>query len=110
MKAVNIMWDTDGDKDILNELPKEMELPQDIDADEIGDYLSDETGYCHFGYQLEESYYMDKIETRRYENDKSYGIVILVNGKSVCDVEIIRADNEVVVHPFSGSSKIKKED
>ena len=57
MKAVNIMWDTDGDKEIFNELPKEIELPQDIDADEIGDYLSDETGYCHFGYQLEESYY-----------------------------------------------------
>ena len=64
MKAVNIMWDTDGDKDILNELPKEMELPQDIDTDEIGDYLSDETGYCHFGYQLEESYcgeFKDKV-------------------------------------------------
>lgn len=53
---------------------------------------------------------MDKIETRRYENDKSYGIVILVNGKAVCDVEIIRVDNEVVVHPFSGSNKLKKED
>lgn len=53
---------------------------------------------------------MDKIETQRYENDKSYGIVILINGKAVCDVEIIRVDDEVVVHPFSGSSKIKKED
>ena len=53
---------------------------------------------------------MDKIETRRYENDKSYGIVILVNGKAVCDVEIIRVDNEVVVHPFSGSNKLNKED
>ena len=52
---------------------------------------------------------MDKIETRRYEKDKSYGIVILVNGKAVCDVEIIRVDNEVVVHPFSGSNKLKKE-
>ena len=53
---------------------------------------------------------MDKIETHRYENDKSYGIVILVNGKAVCDVEIIKVDDEVVVHPFSGSNKLKKED
>ena len=53
---------------------------------------------------------MNKTETRRYENDESYGIVILVNGKAVCDVEIIRVDNEVVVHPFSGSNKLKKED
>lgn len=52
---------------------------------------------------------MDKIETQRYENGKSYGIVILINGKAICDVEIIRVDNEVVVHPFSGSNKIKKE-
>lgn len=57
MKAVNIIWDTDGDKKILKGLPKEMEIPKDIDVDDIEDYLSDETGYCHFGYQLEESYH-----------------------------------------------------
>ena len=68
MKAVNIMWDTDGDKEILNELPKEIELPQDIDADEIEDYLSDETGYCHFGYQLDllTSYFTLGVKRNNY--------------------------------------------
>lgn len=54
MKAVNIKWDTDGDMELLNELPTEMEIPEgmDDDEDEISDYLSDQTGFCHDGYEL----------------------------------------------------------
>ncbi len=53
MKAVNIKWDTDGDKEALEMLPTEMEIPEGMtDEDEISDYLSDETGFCHFGYEL----------------------------------------------------------
>ena len=59
MKAVNIKWETDGDKDVLSELPTEIELPNEltdgeIDYDGIDDYLSDKTGFCHFGYELED--------------------------------------------------------
>lgn len=51
MKATNIKWDTDGEN--IN-LPKEIEIPKDmIDEDEISDYLSDITGFCHFGFELE---------------------------------------------------------
>lgn len=50
MKAINIEWDTDGE-DIT--LPTEIEIPMGmIDEDEISDYLSDTTGYCHFGFTL----------------------------------------------------------
>lgn len=58
MKAINIKWDTDGDMDLLNELPTEIEIPEDmtdedeIDEEEISDYLSDETGFCHNGFEL----------------------------------------------------------
>lgn len=52
MKAVNIKWDTDGE-DI--ELPSEIEIPPKIaDEDEISDYISDVTGFCHMGFDLEE--------------------------------------------------------
>lgn len=55
MKAVNIKWDTDGDMTLLENLPKEIEIPEDIeDEDEISDYLTDETGFCHFGFEIEE--------------------------------------------------------
>ena len=41
MRATNIKWDTDGDMEVLKQLPTEMEIPKDItDEKEISDYLS----------------------------------------------------------------------
>ena len=54
MKAVSIIWDVDYEED-LELLPKEIEIPDWMtDEDEISDYLSDTTGYCHKGFYLEE--------------------------------------------------------
>ena len=59
MKAIvtNIEFDTDGE---IVELPNqlEIEIPIDIvDKEEIDDFVSDEisniTGFCHYGFQLE---------------------------------------------------------
>lgn len=53
LKATNILWDTDYDDD--EELPTEIDIPEGMtDEDEISDYLSEVTGYCHQGYVLEE--------------------------------------------------------
>ena len=53
MRAIHIKWDTDGDMEILKELPTEIEIPEDMtDEDDISDYLSDKTGYCHMGFDL----------------------------------------------------------
>ena len=52
MEAINIKWDTDGEE--VN-LPNEIEIPDWVDKeddDEISDYLSDTTGFCHFGFEL----------------------------------------------------------
>lgn len=55
MKATNIQWDTDGDEEILADLPTEIEIPESMtDEEEISDYISDETGFCHYGFELEE--------------------------------------------------------
>lgn len=52
MKAINIKWDVDNKKD-LNYLPKEMEVPNGmIDEEEISDYITNETGFCHNGFEL----------------------------------------------------------
>lgn len=46
MKAVNIQWDTDGDQELLKELPTEIDIPDGMDdEDEISDYISDVTGF-----------------------------------------------------------------
>lgn len=58
--AYNIEWDTDNDKAIFNQLPKEIEIPEKVwkeyeeyqDEDIISDYLSDDTGFCLFGFDL----------------------------------------------------------
>lgn len=62
LKAVDIKWDvTDDDIDesndeaceILESLPTEMNIPEGMtDPDEISDWLSDETGFCHYGFRL----------------------------------------------------------
>lgn len=49
--ATTIEWDKDkGDN---TELPETIEIPEGmIDEDEISDYLSEQTGYCHKGFAL----------------------------------------------------------
>lgn len=59
MKATNIEWDlSDEDNEINAEdlnLPTEIELPEGMtDEDEISDYISEVTGFCHYGYELED--------------------------------------------------------
>ena len=58
-KAINIMWDVDEDEgvsqeEVLAQLPTEMDIPDDVNEEDIGDYLSDQTGYCHFGFVIED--------------------------------------------------------
>lgn len=64
MKAINIEWDvTDGIEDmtqeeineVLESLPTEVEFPEGMtDEEEICEYLSDVTGFCHEGFELNE--------------------------------------------------------
>ena len=52
MKAINIQWDVDNENQ-LEYLPTEISIPDDItDEDEISDYISDVTGFCHNGFEL----------------------------------------------------------
>lgn len=54
MKATCIIWDVDCKED-LQHLPTEIDIPDGMtDEDEISDYLSDTTGFCHKGFVLEE--------------------------------------------------------
>lgn len=57
LKAVNISWDTDDGEDLAGlDLPAEVLIPEGMeDVDEISDYLSDLTGFCHGGFGLAEA-------------------------------------------------------
>lgn len=71
MKAVNIKWDTDGDLEWLYTLPKELKIPDGmVDEDEISEWLSDQEGFCHNGFEIVKELsqnYIDILE----ENDWS---------------------------------------
>lgn len=54
MKATNIKWDVDFEED-LEVLPTKIEIPDGMtDEEEISDYISDVTGFCHNGFELED--------------------------------------------------------
>ena len=63
MNVVKIKWDTDGDKELLKTLPKEIDISNEFDVkdyeddeeqllDDISDWLTDTYGYCHFGFEV----------------------------------------------------------
>lgn len=54
MKATDIIWDVDFEKDI-ELLPTEIEIPDGMDENEIEEYISEVTGFCHKGFSLTES-------------------------------------------------------
>lgn len=82
LKAINIKWDTDGDEEVLNELPMEMIIPEELEEmykkdkeyalEEISDWLSDETGFCHAGFEVMKEITRQSVENELFDffNDK----------------------------------------
>lgn len=82
LKAINIKWDTDGDMGVFDELPTEMIIPDELEEmykkdkefalEEISDWLSDETGFCHAGFEIEKVITKESVENELYDffNDK----------------------------------------
>lgn len=78
LKAINIKWDTDGDMEVLNELSTELIIPDDLEElykrkedreyalEEIADWLSEDTGFCHDGFEIE------KVITKEFVEDDLY--------------------------------------
>jgi len=56
MKAIDIIWDTDGEE--IDDLPTEMEFPDEVfDGgydDNVADYLSNQTGWCVESFNIVE--------------------------------------------------------
>lgn len=52
--ASYIEWDIDEDEEPNNDLPTEVKIPEEIDDDDIADYLANEYGYCVNDYSIEE--------------------------------------------------------
>lgn len=56
MKAVSIKWDVDYSGD-GERLPTEIDIPKGMtDIEQICDYISDVTGFCHEGFNIEKDF------------------------------------------------------
>ena len=63
MKAINIQWDTDFEDNV--DLPTEIDLPEHLaDEEEISDYISDTTGFCHKGFEIVGYEVPEEIKTK----------------------------------------------
>lgn len=77
LKAINIKWDTDEDMEVLKELPTEMIIPDELEEmckkdkeyalEEISDWLSDETGFCHDGFEVVKVITKESVEEELYD-------------------------------------------
>ena len=70
-KAVKIQWDVDWEDDDEDvSLQSEMSIPDNIDDEDIADYLSDQTGFCHFGFDVVETDQEATARTRSYTDEE----------------------------------------
>lgn len=63
-KIINIEWDASEEE--KKNLPNSIEIPDFIninDEDELSDYLSDLTGFCHYGFEIEKPDETDGLNT-----------------------------------------------
>lgn len=79
--AYNIKWDTDGDMKLFKTLPQEIEIPEEVwedyddgNDDAISDYVSDVTGFCHYGFEIRTKKIKEEIDMT---NTSIYDIMIL---------------------------------
>ena len=85
MKAINIKWDIDEGED-LGDLPTTVEIPDGIIyEDEISDYLSNVTGYCHKGFEL----YGKPVVVASFIDDAMGQIRDLYQDSDVCMGELL---------------------
>lgn len=48
MRKISVDWDTDNK--VIKGLPTEIEIPDNIENDEVADYLSDKYGWCVYSW------------------------------------------------------------
>lgn len=122
--AYNIEWDTDNDKAIFAQLPKEIKIPEEVwkeyeecqDEDIIWDYLSDNTGFCLFGFDLKvvddekgeknmNNIYDILVVGGTYHNDNGKDYIILAFDKDADIAIFLNPENNFT--PYVGAKFVR---
>lgn len=115
LKAINIKWDTDGDEEMLNELPMERIIPEELEEmykknkeyalEEISDWLSDETGFCHDGFEVVKEITKESVENDLYDffSDKmETGDAPEIERVRVFKDNLVTVDNGIIIDCVGG--------
>lgn len=115
LKAINIKWNTDRDKEVFNELPTEMIIPDELDEmykkdkefalEEISDWLSDETGFCHGGFEIEKVITKESVENELYDffnNKMETGDAPEIDRVRRFEGTLVTSDNGIVIDCVNG--------
>ena len=115
LKAINIKWDTDGDMEVFNDLPTEMIVPDELEEmykkdkefalEEISDWLSDETGFCHDGFEIEKVIAKESVENDLYDffNDQmETGEAPEIDRVRRFEGTLVTSDNGIVIDCVNG--------
>jgi hypothetical protein len=117
LKAINIKWDTDGDTEVLDNLPKEMIIPNYLEeyycfdknnkyaTEEISDWLSNETGFCHNGFEIVKENTVESVEQELYDflnNKMITGDIPDVKGIRTFKDNLPASDNGIIIDCADG--------
>lgn len=115
LKAINIKWDTDGDMEVFNELSTEIIIPNELEElykkdreyalEEISDWLSGETGFCHAGFEIEKVITKESVENELYDffNDKmETGDASGIERVRVFKDNLVTVDNGIIIDCVGG--------
>lgn len=110
LKAIRIKWDTDGGMEVFNNIPTEMIIPDELETiykedkeyalEEISDWLSEETGFCHDGFEIEKEITKESVENELYDffNDKmETGDAPEIEEVRRFDEYLVTRDNGIVI-------------
>lgn len=104
--ATNIDWETDGDDKVKKELPKKVEIPQDVTEDTVADWLSDKYGWL-----------VNSVSITENANDtvdkKPNCVIFYLNGKELGGHDLkneFEGERESAKELFAYENGVKPED
>ena len=104
--ATNIDWETDGDDEVKKELPKKVEIPQDVTEDTVADWLSDKYGWL-----------VNSVSITENANDtvdkKPNCVIFYLNGKELGGHDLkneFEGERESAKELFAYENGVKPED
>ena len=115
LKAINIKWDTDGDEEALQDLPTAMIIPdylveyysadREYAMEEISDWLSEETGFCHSGFEIVKEITKESVEEELFNfltSKMETGDALDIERVRVFKDNLVTVDNGIIIDCVGG--------